>query len=126
MLAKVSGEINTQIMKSPGDLLDKFYAKTLEIPNERPDLLQADAKRRYIKAGVAGAFAVANYFASSKSYLPSIQPEAHVANSIAFVGGSGMTFIYGLTGVIQRFRADELYFEVLEKQFEDPENPSER
>lgn len=124
-LALVIDENNTLDMKPPKEFLDEFYAKTLEIPDERPDLLQADARKRYIKAAAVGTFAVANYFASSKNYLPTIQPEAHIANSIAFVGGVGMTFIYGLSGVLQRFRGEELSFRALDRQFEEPEKPLE-
>jgi hypothetical protein len=102
--------------------IERFMERTLEIPNERPDLLRADSRKRYIKAGIAGVFAVANYFASTKNYLPSIQPEADIANTVAFIGGSAMTFIYGLSGVFQRTRADEISFRALEKQFQEQDN----
>lgn len=103
-------------MKRPADHLESYLERTLDIPNARPDLLQADAKKRYIKSGVCGAFALANYYATTKNYLPSIQPEAHIANSVAMIGGVGLAVVYGMTGVFQRFRADELSFRALEQQ----------
>jgi hypothetical protein len=109
-------------MKSPPKLLEQYLDRTLEIPNERPDLLQADAKKRYFKAGIAGTCAVANYFASTKNYIPSIQPEADIANTVGFIGGFAGTLIYGFSGVFQRFRADELSFMALERQLEHQEN----
>jgi hypothetical protein len=114
-------------MKNPFDsYLERRFGPVEDIPNERPDLLRADSKKRYVKAIAWGAFGLANYVLEGKNYLPKgTQSEAHIANDVGYVVGGGEFMFQGMLGFFQRFRADEISFLALEHQFQEVDDPTD-
>jgi hypothetical protein len=117
-------------MRNPADFfrdhISQALEQTMNIPLERPDLLKADTRKRYLKAVAWGVFAVGNKIASTKGYGPhEIRLEEHIANLVAFTGGIAIGFTQGAIGIAQRVMAENLSFRALYQQLQQPDEPIE-